>query len=138
MSRGPGRTMRAVMEHLTEPHQLREYTGYWTSAYVIAWSIAKAEFEAEFGHSWTIADPNVEPSPSQVESVRRAIKTLARDGRVETCRRWDLDRPKWSGLHCRLTEAEFERLNVGELPTLSPGAAGDAIAQLQEAIGGGG
>jgi hypothetical protein len=146
MSRGPGRVQRAVLAYFTEPitgkfGQSWRDLEHWESIYQIALSITKDEIVQETGKEpeWY---ERIYPSLSCVESVRRAVKTLAAAGRLETTQLWGYDddgRPSIDrGLHCRLSAAERlateeYRLSVGKLPTLS---AAEVVELLNKALSG--
>ncbi len=130
--------MRAVQEEMRAVFSRAHDRDDWYPAYIVAWTITRKKFETREGREWNCwADPKIVPSLSCMESVRRAIKALARDGVLETAQRWYHDRsehPGQSGLHFRPTEAEYERLSVGESPTLTPEQHTELITDLVGAL----
>ena len=137
MSRGPGRMMRYALDYLRE-NKKPTTAEYWTSLYVVAWAYERDLLTEQAGREVPAYDVRV--TYSGRESMRRAVKSLERDGLVETCQRWysDDDHHYWGGLHYRLSAQEREKLSVGNSPTLrTPEEAGEMVRQLQDLIGGG-
>jgi len=140
MSRGPGRMQRYVLEHFAEKATHKAFDRqHWLPLHVLAWCYRRDQMHRESGHP-----PDaymVDVDYAEQESLRRAVNALAKAGRLETCQLWYPVRDRyardWSGLHCRLSAAEYESLSVGESPTLSSEEAGQLIAGLANALTGG-
>lgn len=134
--------MRAALAYLHENARHPSYDReHWMPVYVVAWGLVRDEFEAMHSRPWGYwRDGQLSPSVSQRESLRRAITTLARDGRVEVCQQWysaDDDVRHWGGLHCRLTESEYASVSVGESPTLTAPNTAAVVGDLAAAAFGG-
>ena len=134
MSRGPGRMMRYALDYLRKK---KLYAESWTSLYVVAWAYEKHLLTEQTGAE--VRGYDVHVTYSGREALRRAIKSLERDGLVETCQLWyppGDDHRYWGELHYRLSEQEREKLSVDNSPTLSPEEAGQAVQQLSDLLGG--
>jgi hypothetical protein len=80
VSRGLGRTQRFVLDVLAERQRDQPWNG-WEYVRSIAGDRRHQEACSEDDHRWCEWDP---PTPADVESVRRAVRTLERAGAVET------------------------------------------------------
>jgi hypothetical protein len=127
--------MRYVLGYLTEDARTRAFDPeHWHPLHVIAWCYRRDEMTRAAG----TRPPAymVETDYVEVESLRRAIRTLEKAGRVETCQKWHHDWPEAGGLHCRLTADGLASLSVCNSPTLSLEEAGASISMLASALSG--
>jgi hypothetical protein len=133
VSRGPGRTMRAVLDYLTTDARAslwepEHWHGLHHAAGVVWFAQVTGEppgtFRVYFG-----LPKDYQPPEAVIESVRRAVKSLERDGCVT------IRRPA-AGFQFRLTAEAREKLSADNYPTLTPEEATRLVAQLQDAIGG--